>query len=82
MSQAVYSKFNILVVSGVPHCVTDSLWFGFISKLPTIKYEMLLMLLLSQLTQTKESTTKEAVSGLLALKYSGHDGAALLTSYH
>lgn len=38
VSQAVYSKFNILVVSGVPHCVTDSLWFGFISKLLAIKY--------------------------------------------
>ena len=37
--QAVYSEFNILVVSGVPHCVTDSLWFGFISKLPAIKYK-------------------------------------------
>lgn len=32
MSQAVYSGFVILVDSGVPHCVTGSLWFGFISR--------------------------------------------------
>lgn len=51
VSQAVYSKFHILVVSGVALGVTDSLWFGFISKLPRTKYKMPLLLL----TQTKES---------------------------
>lgn len=44
VSQAVHS--NILVVSGVPHCVTDSLWFGSVSKVPMIKHKMLLPLLL------------------------------------
>ena len=37
MSQATCSMFNILAVSGVPRCVTGSLWFGFISNLPTIR---------------------------------------------
>lgn len=60
-------KFNILVVSGVPHSVTDSLCFGLISKLPAFTDKRLLLLLLSYLTLTKAQSLWLVVPGLWPL---------------
>lgn len=39
MSQAERSRFNILVDSGVPLCVTNSLWFGSVSRVPMMRHK-------------------------------------------
>lgn len=72
MSQAACSKLNIRVVSGVPHCVSGSLWFGFFSELPQISTKCLI----------SWSCPKSCCLWPLASRYSGHALSRGLTVPH